>query len=96
MAVILNHQWNTYKNKAINKSVTACAPKREIFSLPMSIDTRVSIARGIYVLGYATFQKRFFPLLNLNMDDNLLDGPVQSDRSKENRVLNQRQRKERK
>ena len=52
---MLHHSFSTKQKEAMNKSVSAFAPKGKTFSRTESLDTRVGIAAGIQVLGYELF-----------------------------------------
>ena len=55
----------------MNKSVSAFAPKGKTFSRTESLDTRVSVAAGIQVLGYEIFWEKVFDAFELVMDNKL-------------------------
>ena len=68
---MLHHPFSTQKNEAMNKSVSAFAPKGKTFSRTESLDTRVGVAAGIQVLGYELFWDKVFHAFDLVMDDKL-------------------------
>ena len=71
MLNMLRHPWSTQSNEAMNQSVAAYAPKGKTYSLTNSLDTRVSIAGSIQIVGYYSFWDQVFHKLNIDMDPNL-------------------------
>ena len=49
------HEWDTQKNEAMNTSAAALVPKNKTYSMPDSLATRVAIADGCQVYGFAKF-----------------------------------------
>ena len=68
---MLAHPYTTQSNEAMNKSVSAFAPKEKTFSKTESLDTRVGIAAGIQILGYHDFWVLIFEDYGMRTDDNL-------------------------
>ena len=68
---MIAHPFSTQTNKAMNKSVSAFAPKGKTFSRTESLDTRVGMAGAIQVLGYEVFWDKVFTIFGLILDDNL-------------------------
>ena len=69
---MLHHPWTTQANEALNRSVSAYAPKDRTYSKTESLMTRVDIAAAIHNVGHETFWRRIFRVLNLHFDDNLV------------------------
>ena len=70
---ILNHEFDTQKNEAMNMSVAALAPKTKHYCTTTSLVIRVSIAAGVSIVGHATLWARIFKHMQLQMDENLLE-----------------------
>ena len=68
----VNHMWNTQKNEAMNTSVAALAPKNKTYSTSDSLTTRVSIAAGCQIAGFATFWSTCCTTLGFEIDPYLL------------------------
>ena len=69
---MLNHDYSTQKNEALNASVKTYANKDITYSTTKSLDTRVAVAAGYQVLGYANFWSRIFGAFELQLDGQLL------------------------
>ena len=68
---MLAHPFSTQTNEAMNKSVSAFAPKGKTFSKTESLDARVAIAAGCQILGYEHFWEQIFEEFGIVMDPNL-------------------------
>ena len=68
---MLHHPWSTQPNEALNRSVSAFAPKDRTFSKTESLRTRIDIAGAIRNVGNEEFIRRIFSKLGLNFDPNL-------------------------
>ena len=51
----LHHPWTTQTNEALNKSVSAYAPKDRTFPTTQSLRTRVDIAAYVQAAGQSVF-----------------------------------------
>ena len=90
MLEMLRHPWSTQTNEAMNQSVAAYAPKGKTFSLTDSLDTRVSIAGSIQIVGYFKFWDQVFRKLNIVMDPNLRKHLQSRDRIKKKKSEKQK------
>ena len=68
---MLSHTWSTQKNEAMNKSVSAYAPKGKTFCTTDSLKARVSVAGAIQVKGYEYTWDNIFTRSNLKMNQSL-------------------------
>ena len=68
---MLAQPYTTQSNEAMNKSVSAFAPKGKTFSKTESLDTRVCIAAGIQILGHHDFWVLIFEDFGMTADGNL-------------------------
>ena len=80
---MVSHNWNTYKNEAVNVSAASYTPKRKTYSLTNSLDTRVEIAASVQNLGYAIFWGRVFSIFDLDMNSRLRYSLDQRDKRKD-------------
>ena len=67
MVSMLWHTHDTNLNKAMNRSVSSFAPKDRTFCKTMSLQTRVSIAAGVQILGHYHFWSKVLSRLGLTM-----------------------------
>ena len=49
MLSMLNHNFDTQKNEALNNSVAAYAPKSKTYSMTSSLECRVGLAAGVQI-----------------------------------------------
>ena len=68
---MLNHEWSTQKNEAMNKSVSAYAPKDRTYCSTPSLSTRVEIAGAVQVAGNHRYWSRVYQKKNLLFDSTL-------------------------
>ena len=52
MLVVLQNEWSTQRNKAMNTYVASYAPKTKTYSISTSLRTRVEIAGAVQILGH--------------------------------------------
>ena len=78
----LQHSFSTQRNEAMNQSVASYAPKGKTYSLTDSLDTRVCIAGGIQIHGYAGLWSKIFGAFQIELDDNLRKHLESRDRTK--------------
>ena len=79
------HRWNTQKNEAMNTSVAALAPKNKTYSMSESLRTRVAIAAGCQIVGFAKFWSICCQSLGFQIDSNLLSLLEARDKTKRNK-----------
>ena len=72
MLSMLQHNWSTQINEAMNNSVSSYAPKSRTYSTTDSLEARVNIAAATQVIGYEKFWGKIFNEFQLSMDDNLI------------------------
>ena len=70
MLSMLQHDWSTQINEAMNNSVSSYAPKSRTYSTTNSLEARVNIAAATQVIGYEKFWGKIFNEFQLSMDDN--------------------------
>ena len=63
---MLHHQYNTQSNKALNKSVSAYAPKDKNYSLTRSLEARVGVTAAIQIQGYEVVWEEIHRHFNAN------------------------------
>ena len=71
MLIMLQHEFSTQKNEAMNHSVATLAPKTKTFSKSSSLLTRVMICGATRIVGHHEVWTKIFTQFNLNMDSNL-------------------------
>ena len=86
----LQHSFSTQRNEAMNQSVASYAPKGKTYSLTDSLDTRVCIAGGIQIHGYAGLWSKIFGAFQIELDDNLRKHLESRDGTKAYKSLRQR------
>ena len=60
MLQMLQHNFSTHKNKALNHSVAAVAPKGKDYSQSSSLQTRVKLTAGAQIVGHhQLWEKKF-------------------------------------
>ena len=66
-----NRIWNMQKNETMNTSVAALAQKNKTYSMSASLMTRVSIAAGCQISGFANFWSTCCTALGFDIDPHL-------------------------
>ena len=66
---MIHHPHNTQSNEALNKSVSAYAPKHKTYSLTKSLEARVTIAASTQIDGYYNFWREAYDHFRLYFDD---------------------------
>ena len=72
MLSMLQHDWSTQINEAMNNSVASYAPKSRTYSTTNSLEARVNIAGATQVIGHKKFWTKIFEEFEVKIDDNLL------------------------
>ena len=68
---MLHHGHTTQSNEALNKSVSAYAPKHKNYSLTKSLEARVGVAASIQVGGYNEFWKNTYTHFDLQFHQSM-------------------------
>ena len=87
MLLMLNHQYSTQKNEAMNTSVASLAPKTKHYCSTNQLLTRVGIAGACQVIGHATFWSKVCSSLDFKIDANLLSILKQRDTHKQKKNI---------
>ena len=65
---MIHHPFTTQSNEALNKSVSAYAPKHKTYSLTKSLEARVSIAGATQIQGYRSTWNHLYDHFQLTFD----------------------------
>ena len=87
MLEMLQHEFSTQKNEAMNHSVATLAPKTKTFSKSRSLITRVPLCGATQILGYHEVWSRIFGKIYLTLDADLSHHFQQKDVVKSKRQL---------
>ena len=79
---MLQHDWSTQINEAMNQSVASYAPKNKTYSKSTSLLCRVHIAAAVQIIGHASLWRRIFMDFGLIFDANLKDILIAKDKKK--------------
>ena len=90
MVSMLWHTHDTNLNEAMNRSVSSFAPKDRTFCRTMSLQTRVSIAAGVQILGHYEFWNQVLTELGLTMSMSMETILKRRDRANAHRQLYRR------
>ena len=82
MMGMLQHDWSTQINEAMNQSVASYAPKNKTYSKSTSLLVRVNIAAAVQIIGHASLWRRIFIEFGLTIDANLKDILTAKDKKK--------------
>ena len=84
---MIHHPHNTQSNEALNKSVSAYAPKHKTYSLTKSLEARVTIAASTQIDGYYNFWREAYQYFRLCFDDSFAANLRTLDRNKNRKIL---------
>ena len=79
---MLHHVHTTQSNEALNKSVSAYAPKHKNYSLTKSLEARVGVAASIQVGGYNEFWKNTYNHFDLEFHQSMSRALTKMDKDK--------------
>ena len=71
MLTMLWHTYDTNLNEAMNRSVSAFAPKDRTFCRSMSLTTRISIAAGVQLVGHYKYWEMMLERQGIKMSSAL-------------------------
>ena len=83
MLLMLNHQYSTQKNEAMNTFVASLAPRTKHYCTTNQLLTRVGIAGACQIIGNASFWSQVCYSLDFQIDGNLLSILEQRDTHKQ-------------
>ena len=90
MLGMLQHEFSTQKNEAMNHSVATLAPKTKTFSKSSSLLTRVLLCGATQIVGHHEVWNRIFKKFNCSLDGNLSRHFQRKDAAKSKRQLLQK------
>ena len=85
---MLHHPHTTQSNEALNKSVSAYAPKHKHFSTTKSLEARVGVAASIQIDGYHHLWQELYDKFTLNFDESISLGLSTMDKYKKRKREN--------
>ena len=92
MLKMLWHRYDTNVNEAMNRSVSSFAPKDRTFCRTMSLQTRVSIAAGVQILGHYRFWKEVLAAHGIQKMGDSMENLLRN-RDRENKYRNEYRKK---
>ena len=93
MLAMLQHNFSTQKNEALNHAVATIAPKTKDFSKSNSLRTRVMLTGAAQIVGHLELWSRIFKKLEVEMDENLIKHLKGKDNKKAKRQEQQKTKK---
>jgi len=90
MLSMLQHEFSTKKNEALNHSVATLAPKGKDYSQSSSLKTRVMLTAGAQIKGHYLMWNRIFQKFQINLDQNLISHLQMKDKNKWTRQIVQK------
>ena len=90
MLSMLQHEFSTKKNEALNHSVATLAPKGKDYSQSSSLKTRVMLTAGAQIQGHYRLWNRIFLKFKIPFDKNLISHLQMKEKNKRNRQIMQK------